>query len=207
MSKKWFTLAELLVVLVIIGVLSTILIRTYLTVATISFRAQQQKDLTQELLYFSQTLQNFTDRNTLDYSRYDQDTLYASQWFTDILYLTWSDWSLALYTSWDCIAWNTVVEDLLSITSWWCSIYVDKWGETIQLTDPQKIYVTKLMFKVLPYYSLEQYVGSWTSACDFSLLACMSSPWFRMFGTVYAPQYSLERHKKISLPLQEFFTL
>ncbi len=207
MAKKWFTLAELLVVLVIIGVLSTILIRTYLTVANISFRAQQQKDLMQEVLYFSQTLQNFTDRNTLDYARYDKDALYAQQWFTDVLYLTWIDWSLALYTSWDCISWTRDVEDLLSITSGWCSVYVDKWWSIIQLTDPQHVYVTKLMFKVLPYYSLEQYVWSTPSSCDFSLLACMSSPWFRMFGTVYSPQYSLDRHKKISLPLQEFFTL
>lgn len=207
MRKKWFTLAELLVVLVIIWILSTILIRTYLTVANISFRAQQQKNLTQDILYFSQTLQNFADRNTLDYERYEKDTLYNNQWFTDTLYLTWSDWSLAIYTSGNCMDSTTKVVDLISIASWWCSVYVNKNGEILQLTSPFKVYVTKLMFKIIPYYSMSQYMWSGSSSCATHTLACISSPGFWLFGTAYAPQYSLDWHKNISLPLQEFFTL
>jgi len=35
------------------------------------FRVQQEKEVTQEILQISQLIQNFSDRNTIDYAKYD----------------------------------------------------------------------------------------------------------------------------------------
>lgn len=34
------------------------------------FRVQQEKEVAQEILQISQIMQNFSDRNTIDYSQY-----------------------------------------------------------------------------------------------------------------------------------------
>jgi len=34
------------------------------------FRVQQEKEVTQEILQISQIIQNFSDRNTIDYTKY-----------------------------------------------------------------------------------------------------------------------------------------
>jgi prepilin-type N-terminal cleavage/methylation domain-containing protein len=65
-----FTLIELIIVMVIIGILSVILLRTYTWISEMTFRVQETKDVQQEILHLSQVMQNFADRNTIDFSQY-----------------------------------------------------------------------------------------------------------------------------------------
>jgi type II secretory pathway pseudopilin PulG len=68
-------LLELLIVMGIVSILSVLLFRTYNTISEIAFRIQQEKNVMDEVLSFSQMLQNFTDRNTLDYDYYSASGL------------------------------------------------------------------------------------------------------------------------------------
>jgi prepilin-type N-terminal cleavage/methylation domain-containing protein len=69
-KKGGFTLLELIIVMVILGILFVLLLKTYNWIATMVFRVQQEKEVTQEILQISQLMQNFSDRNTLDYPTY-----------------------------------------------------------------------------------------------------------------------------------------
>jgi type II secretory pathway pseudopilin PulG len=68
--SKWFTLIETLIVVVIIWILAVILMKTYTFVSEISFRIQQEKNVTQETLFLSQIIQNLSDKNSIDYDKY-----------------------------------------------------------------------------------------------------------------------------------------
>jgi hypothetical protein len=46
--------------------------KTYTFISQIAFRIQQEKNVTQETLFLSQVLQNFSDRNSIDYEKYAQ---------------------------------------------------------------------------------------------------------------------------------------
>jgi len=54
----------------ILGILFVLLLRTYNRIATMVFRVQQEKEVAQEILQISQLVQNYADRNTIDYSKY-----------------------------------------------------------------------------------------------------------------------------------------
>lgn len=69
-TKKGFTLLELLIVMAILGILFVLLLRTYNWIATMVFRVQQEKEVSQEILQISQLIQNYSDRNTIDYPKY-----------------------------------------------------------------------------------------------------------------------------------------
>ena len=68
--RSAFTLLELLIVMIILGVLFVMLLNTYNRISTMVFRVQQEKEVSQEILQTSQIIQNFADRNTIDYSKY-----------------------------------------------------------------------------------------------------------------------------------------
>jgi len=56
--------------MVILGILFVMLLNTYNRISTMVFRVQQEKEVSQEILQTSQIIQNFSDRNTIDYSKY-----------------------------------------------------------------------------------------------------------------------------------------
>jgi hypothetical protein len=58
----------------ILGILFVLLLRTYNRIATMVFRVQQEKEVVQEILQISQLIQNFSDRNTIDYSKYNPES-------------------------------------------------------------------------------------------------------------------------------------
>jgi hypothetical protein len=46
------------------------LFKTYITISQISFRVEQQKIVNQELLFVSEIMQNFANRNKINYDEY-----------------------------------------------------------------------------------------------------------------------------------------
>lgn len=64
------TLLELLIVMAILGILFVLLLRTYNWISTMVFRIQQEKEVTQEVMQISQVVQNYAERNSIDYSKY-----------------------------------------------------------------------------------------------------------------------------------------
>jgi len=57
----------------ILGILFVMLLRTYNRISTMVFRVQQEKEVSQEILQISQLIQNFSDRNTIDYQKYNYE--------------------------------------------------------------------------------------------------------------------------------------
>jgi len=205
MKKKYgFTLVELLIVMVIMAMLCVILLRSYTWISNVSFRIMQEKNVNQEVFSLSQILQNFADRNTIDYTRYSQQSidLNSSKWITDKLYLIGQDWNLAFYTSWDC---SDISTENVSIFSWnQCWFYVDQNEKTILLTNPNKIYFNKALFKIIPFASQDQYTD-WSAKCDDFYINCINKPWFRLILKWYSANYWKSRTNNVQIPIQQFF--
>jgi len=205
MKYKWFTLIETLIVIVIIGILSVVLMKTYTFISEISFRIQQEKNVIQETLFLSQIVQNSSDRNSIDYNKYNNTLwtwyLISKSWFTDILYLSWQDWNIEIYSTWNCIdPWV----DITHLT-WWYQCYIQLIKNWIisNITNPQTVYISKTIFKIIPYDSATDYLNG-TSTCT-SYISCIHKPWFFMIAKAYSPTYSQLRYNKIQVPIQQFF--
>jgi len=87
MKTKAFTLIETIIVLVIIGLLATVLIQSYLTISKIAFTVEQEKNLTEESLLLTQIFSSIAENATIDYEKYG-GVLKDNDGFTDTLYLT-----------------------------------------------------------------------------------------------------------------------
>jgi prepilin-type N-terminal cleavage/methylation domain-containing protein len=71
--RKAFTLAETLIVIIIVGILAAVLIESYMTITKIAFKIEQEKNLSEEALMITQIFQSLADTATIDYERYGTD--------------------------------------------------------------------------------------------------------------------------------------
>jgi len=207
-AKKWFTLIEILIVLVVVSMLSIVLFRTYSTVSEIAFRLQQEKYVMQDSLSFSQILQNMADTSKIEYSRYESQ-LQASSGLTDILYLHDEQGSYSVFTTGACV--SSAYE-----LTWWfsstqrqtpCRLFLQRSGDQqIPLTDTGHVLVSHAMFKIIPYED-PQIVLSWTDSSDQVPFLRLKQPGFWLFMRAYSPRFGLEWIQHVSLSLQQFFTL
>lgn len=206
MKKKWFTLLELLIVMAILGILFVMLLKTYNRISTMVFRVQQEKEVTQEILQVSQIVQNLADRNAIDYSKYTIEsswvTLVINKWITDVLYLSWLDGEVVLYTTGDCI--DPGVEYVFTGAWSWCSLYADVWGKTRELINTKKVLFSKVIFKIIPFASEQQYIDT-ENLCEGSYLTCLNSPGFWMIFTAYSVNYWTQWATHVRVPFQQFF--
>lgn len=217
---KWFTLIEMLIVIFIIWILSVVLVESYLTISKTALKIEQEKNLSEEALILTQTFQAISDEATIDYEAYsgaDED-LVASSWFTNILFLTWWQWSwTSIYTTWEnCLFldqnflanedwsypdYSKSIQDALS----WCDLVLEQWGETTSLVPNWKVVVSEVKFRVIPYDSYKNY---YDKAVDgWNILNNVHQPAFWMFIHLYAPLYQPTWTNKIDQPLQLFFNL
>ena len=112
--KKAFTLIELMIVIVILGMLTFVLFSAYNKISEISFRIERQRKVNEEVLFMSEVLQNYANRNSIDFEKYWRN-LKDSVWFTDILYLSWEDGRFSIYsTGGSCIPiWTEIIYSLI----------------------------------------------------------------------------------------------
>ncbi len=205
MKKKWFTLLELIIVMAILGILFVLLLRTYNRIATMVFRVQQEKEVAQEILQISQLVQNYSDRNMIDYTKYGSGNLVDTQWVTDMLYLTWQDGEIQFYSTGTCG--EPAVEYSLTGALWssWCSLYMVTKGKTIELINTKKIAISKVIFKIIPFASEQQYLDSTSLCAEWNYLHCLNAPWFRMIFKAYSPNYWTQWATHVTVPFQQFF--
>ncbi|MCF7834954.1 prepilin-type N-terminal cleavage/methylation domain-containing protein [Candidatus Gracilibacteria bacterium] len=199
MKKNGFTLVEILVVLIVIGILSVVLMKTYTFISQIAFRIQQEKYINKEILFISQNIQNFSDRNSIDYYRYGS-SLDSSYGITDTLYLSGQDGELTIYSTGDCIDPGESIDILTG--GYKCYLEIIKNGNTIQISNPNSIYLSKTIFKIIPYDSTENYLN--TNSCS-NYISCIYKPGFFMISRAYSPRYNNNRYNKIQIPIQQFF--
>lgn len=193
--------------MVILGILFVLLLKTYNWIWTMVFRVQQEKEVAQEILQISQIMQNFSDRNTIDYPKYLvqwSHWLVDSKWITDTLYLSWQDGHLRFFSSGsNCI--EPVDEFTGGVST--CSLYmITSLGKTIELINSKKIAISKVIFKIVPFASQEQYLDPNDTLCEeWNYLHCINTPWFRILFKVYSANYWQQRATHVAVPFQQFF--
>lgn len=200
MCRKWFTLLELLIVMIIIGILSVILLRTYTSVTQTTFRVQQTRYVHQEVLRLVQVVQNFADRASIDFSQYDD--LSQTQWLVSTLYLQGQDGDISLYMTWDCPVGQAVIAWTLSGK---CRMELNQSWTKLPLTQGNRIQIRNLVFKIIPFASSDAYLQQSAPCPADHYLQCVHKPWFWMLLDAYSDNYSTQRTNNIHVPLQIFF--
>ena len=213
---------ETLLVVLILGILSVVLIRAYITISQVWLRIQQESQVTQEVLTLSQIIWNFSERNTIDYEKYAENywTWYLSdhQWIVEILYLSWQDGKLSFYTTWFWCLLDPGVEfnltgDIKQYTQN-CRLELEQNWNVIKLINEKKVYLSKSVFKVVPFASQNQFIQDQQmfqkNLCKFdqqdsNYLACLHKPWFRIIMKAYSSSYNQNRSNNVSFNIQQFF--
>lgn len=190
MQKSWFTLIELLISLVIIGVLSILLVEVYQTMISIWVRVEHEKIIQTELLFAMQTVQNLVDKNTI--------VIWWSYWSTtNQLVLSWVWWvtTLVLDGS-DCQS------TILTWTVHNCNLQLKtNDGQTINLFNTNKIKLSHTFFKPIPdkAFTLQDETKD-------EIATTYTHQWIRRFGTISIARYNPQsRSFKSSMPFQTFF--
>ena len=196
-KRKAFTLIEVLVVLIIVAMLIWILFDIYITISRITFRVELQKYVNEELLFVTDTLQNLSNRNEIDYNEYSSATnrLFDHNWLTNVLYLSWEDWKIQVYAS-GCN------------TEWYCWLYMKKnnLSEFRLAQGEQKVLFKDTKFKIIPFEKLNYAWG--TSACEElkNAYICRNNQWFWFMTQIYSQNYDKDRWThNVYLNVQQFF--
>ena len=210
--------------MVIIGILAVVLTESYITISKVALRVEQEKNLSEESLIITQIFQAISDEATIDYEAYSgtQD-LKANSWFTNILYLTWWQWSwTSIYSTWaGCLEldWNFPINEnggypedysqKIQNALTWCELVLEQkveWNASsiTPLTTPWKVVVSTVMFKIIPYNTDEYY---FENDSENDIINDLHQPAFWMFVHLYAPLYQPIGTNKIDQPLQLFFNL
>ena len=223
MKKNWFTLAEILIVVILFWMLAGIIMKTYTTISQVSFRIQQEKEIAKEALVLSQVLDNLAQSTTIDYEKYKSSNLdlVATNGIVDTLYLRGDTGNYQISSINTCLTDQQFDEQAkksepktenqkeetpcqLSFTG-----TTQDWKTSHLLLDGKNFKLSKMQFKIIPFI--------WKSALkeklqkenpDLSKLPQDWKPAFRLLGTLYSNYYNPQkRTNNISLPLQLFFSL
>lgn len=233
MKKTWFTLVEILIVIVLFGLLGGLILQTYTTISRVAFRLHQEKEIAKEALMLSQVLENLAQTTTIDYDRYlnEKIDLPQSNGLTNVLYLrNASGEQYALQTIGECMAAKAFYdeqtrspESLQNIQkSDWssespCQLQLitqkgDATSETVSvLLDSQHFDLLQFRFRVIPFASNEQLRDLWENAKTDQVLEALpqgGQPAFWIFGGLYSKYYHPHKWSNaIALPIQYFISL
>ena len=229
MKKNWFTLAEILIVVILFWMLAGIIMKTYTTISQVSFRIQQEKEIAKEALVLSQVLDNLAQSTTIDYDQYKSSDLVTNNGIVDTLYLSGDSGKYQIFSSDSCkeddkkddkITEKLENSDLSTEKSEDlnpCQLLLTTTigGQTTSLLDGQNFKLSKIKFKIIPFIWKRELKGKLQSEnsensenTDLNELPQDWKPAFRLLGALYSNYYNPQkRTNNISLPLQLFFSL
>ena len=219
MKKNWFTLAEILIVVILFWMLAGIIMKTYTTISQVSFRIQQEKEIAKEALVLSQVLDNLAQSTTIDYDQYKSSDLVTNNGIVDTLYLSGDARKYQISSSKSCKEDDNITEKLensdqsteQSENQKNCQLLLTTTtgGQTTSLLDGQNFKLSKIKFKIIPFIWKKELKGKLQSeSLGLNELPQDWKPAFRLLGTLYSNYYNPQkRTNNISLPLQLFFSL
>jgi len=176
--KKWFTLIEITIVIIISSILFVLLSRVYITASKLYIYQTDNKNISKDVLFFNQNLQNLADSTEINYSKYTN--LSKNLWYTWNLYLKWKNYNYKLYQQ-----------------SW--AIFLNKYKTwylvKIPLTRTGSSLVEKLVFKIIPYQD------------PFKIFSAKSQqPFVLVFLNLKAKYYNSKTwYRNIDYKVQEWF--
>jgi hypothetical protein len=150
-------------------------------------------------------LQNLANRNNIDYKRYDDNdiNLVNLKWLTNILYLIWEDWLVAVFSSGDCVDLNDELSrENLNI---WCNLVLKKDDKDIVLTK-NLVYITDALFKIIPFATDKVYAEN-SELCQSNYLACIGDVGFRFTANIYNKGHDDSWTNNVSIFVQQFFNI
>ena len=198
-KKNWFTIIELLISISIISILVVILFRAYNTISEVTFRSQQEKNIQQEMIWISQTLQNIADNHSIDFDNYNLEEI------NDKLFLSGKTEKITITTTWICIP-------DIQITTWFtqeqrenpCQLIIVNQNNSITpITTPSESFISKPYFTIHPYKPNEEIIKD-----DPIPFLKIRQPGFQVNFTIYTPLYEKWNWIKMSkIIFQQFFNL
>ena len=216
---KWFTLIEMLIVMIIIWILAVVLTESYITISKTALRIEQEKNISEESLILTQVFQSIADEATIDYDRYSDEHIDLSEtwWRTNILYLKWWKWDgTSIYTDWKCLEleWDFESDDgSIKLNDDWtmldiqemsdCNLILEDGDGKTVLNTSWKVIVSRAKFKIIPYNSDNYYFEhGWDNVINN-----IHQPAFWIFIHLYSPLYQAKWANNVHQPLQLFFNL
>lgn len=183
--KKAFTLLEVLVSLVIISLLVGVIFGIYTNILKLSVRIEQEKNLNNELLFASQTIQNLVDNYDLDLGAYFGTGKFVpvDQGYADVLVLRTADRQIKLSKVGECGQWSG------------CYLGLDNGSGAIkQLTNPYKVSVPVIKFRVIPY--------------EFGDVDVIYQKGFWVYGKMTSARYNSGKYElNVAQDIQLFFNI
>ncbi len=204
MKKKWFTLVETMIVIVIIGLLTIVLFRSYSTITKISAKAENTKVMSTQLALIQSYFQSFVNGAKLDYELYtwdDKKILTDNGWTNEIKLQ--GKHIVDIYLTGDCFdfTWD---KKTFSQNIYWkkCRIETNIDWKTTYLTNPNTVYISNMKFQVLPqnYYT-------WNALEFFDKEKFWKSQWFWLFGQIWIKNWNEDRVRNTQNKFQYFFNL
>lgn len=192
---KAFTLVELIISIVIVGLLAWVIFSTYRTILDITVRVENEKIVANEMLFAHQVIQNLVDNYTIDYNRYGV-SLVASGGRDYSLFFTgrWGDsqyvWSYEITLKSNAI------------------IMVKNWWNSIPLTDSGSVDVSSLYFQIIPYNVSATTGVIPIGSLYFNNTADIYHPAFWMYGEMKIKNYRPTTYIwSVRQPIQSFFNI
>lgn len=191
MNKKAFTLIELIIVIIVVGILSVLLFRTLSDMIKTNARVQQEKILAQEMIGIQTSLNSISEHYPyVDQAAYSNNNLTTnSQWIVSKLHLiNDNDEKITISGTGDCSNECYLIAQIND-------------DQEMMLTNKKLSKFSNITFKILPIqnYTTSQYEENFQREH-------ISQPWFWVFGTLtnnLKPWYI----SKVSYNIQHFINL
>ena len=133
--KKAFTIVELLIVTIILGILFVIMSKVYILSSKLYVYQRNLKNVEKDILFLNQNFQNLVDSTQLDFDKYSN--LENSLGFTWNLHLKDDTYDYNIFLSGTAI---------YMIQSW------NSQNIVIPLTDENTTKISDLKFKIIPFH-------------------------------------------------------
>lgn len=201
-NNRAFTLIEVIIVTLILGLLAGLLLNTYVTMTKIAFRVQQEKSMTEQIVYVMQVIQNLAEKNTIDYGRYEEE--FWSGYLTDnngkvpTLLLTGSQWPIEIFLPDNCQTYQFTGNQE-------CFLMLEAADNTMQLSVNNTPFANTF-FHIIPYTSPENIIQD-SSLCPTNAVSCIRRPGFWFTAQAYTKNQSQNLGDPLSIPLQMFYHL
>lgn len=227
--QKAFTLTELLVVLVIVGMLVTVLFRTYVFVSHTYTKADVHKTVATTYTSLITTLQTMIEWFSINTSFYEQKMSQNNNWksknedffslpfffasggFTNILALrNEKNDLLFIYPHWVCIPFSGDGRSFVHAVGdkqCWLEVASIRWKQikTWYLTNPSTTYVSNVVFKLLPQIPLSGNVFELYTWNEYFYLRQKQAFW--LLGTMRPRYWIPDWQRNVSIKMQMFFGL
>lgn len=195
---KAFTLVELIISIVIVGLLAWVIFSTYRTILDITVRVENEKIVANEMLFAHQVIQNLVDNYTIDYNNPGYSSLAASGGVSNFLYMTGRggdsqyQWS---YKIWQASSGSILMEKNGN-------------GNRIPLTDSGSVTVENLKFQIIPYNVSATTGVIPIGSLYFDNTADIYHPAFWMYGEMKIKNYRPTTYIwSVRQPIQSFFNI